>query len=848
MTQAIEIIIDGNPVKTSNEATILDAALKAEIYIPRLCSHPNLPPLETDEGIDQIYQGTKAFNGNSKGENLEDHQGCRLCVVQMESDSDLIPACSTQVKNGMAIFTNSPAIKKYRQERLSKILETHPHACLTCAQREGCAREPCSSNVPLEERCCRLLGNCELEKISDYIGIPDYTPRYFPQKTPAIEDDPLFVRNYALCIACTRCVRACGHLRGVYALGYTYTDGKRVVGTVNAPSLTKAGCKFCGACVEVCPTGALQDKKLDPGKARERSLIPCKYTCPASADVPQYIRFIRNGQFSKALAVILERTPFPSMLGRVCFHPCEQECRRGEINEPIAICALKRFVTEIDSTRWEEEIPISSPTGKKIAVIGSGPAGLTAAYFVRRKGHDVVVYEAEKRIGGLLRTALPHYRLPKKALERDFRIIKATGIEFRTGVRIGANIALSELLSNEYSAIFLATGAQISKRLKIPGSDLDQVFWGLEFLSQTKAGKGPQIGENVIVIGGGGVAIDVALSAIRLGAETVHIACLESRQEMPAHKWEIEEALEENVSIHCSWGPKKILQEENKVSGVKLVRCTSVFDDQGKFSPRFDDSVTKELNGDTVILAIGQISDLAGLSLPASVGLTSWNTIAIDEGTMETSVQGLFAGGEVTSGPLSAVEAIEAGQKAAMAIDKYLGGSGDIFTPLIDYGTPNPNIGRKEGFAELSRSQMPKSSISDRISSFDEIELGFDEELAIREAERCLQCDLRLHISSVQLPPEKWLAFEKNVIEDVPEKSGVIQLLDESKEIILIQGTMALRSTLLDLLGSAEEAHFFMVEEDEMYTKRESELIQQFLQAHGSLPRGNEEDLDDDLF
>jgi NADPH-dependent glutamate synthase beta subunit-like oxidoreductase/Pyruvate/2-oxoacid:ferredoxin oxidoreductase delta subunit len=848
LTQEIEIIIDGNPVKTSDEATILDAALKAEIYIPHLCSHPELPPMEAGEGIDQIFQGTKAFSGNLKGEKLEDHQGCRLCVVQMGIEPDLVPACSTQVKNGIAISTSSPAIKKYRQERLSKILETHPHACLTCAQREGCAREPCSSNVPLDERCCPLLGNCELEKISDYVGIPDYTPRYVPQKTPIIENDPLFVRNYELCIACTRCVRACGDLRGVYALGYTYTNGKRVVGTVNAPSLAKAACKFCGACVEVCPTGALQDKKLGPGKARERSLIPCKYSCPAGADVPQYIRFIRNGEFSKALAVILERTPFPSMLGRVCFHPCEQECRREEINEPIAICALKRFATEMDSTRWEEKITISSPTGKKIAIIGSGPAGLTAAYFLRRKGHDVVVYEAEKRIGGLLRSALPHYRLPKEALERDFGIIKATGIEFKTGIRIGADIALAEMLSSEFSAIFMATGAQISKRLKIPGAELDQVFWGVEFLSQTKAGNAPQIGKNVVVIGGGGVAIDVALCAIRLGAETVQLACLESRQEMPAHKWEIEEATEENITIHCSWGPKKILQEDNKVNGVKLVRCTSVFDEQGKFSPRFDDTETKELIGDTVILAIGQTSDLADLSLPASVGLTSWNTIAIDEGTMETSVQGLFAGGEVASGPLSAVEAIEAGQKASMAIDKYLGGSGEIFTPLIDYGTPNPNIGRKEGFAELSRSYMPKIPISDRTSSFDEIELGFDEDLAIREAERCLQCDLRLNISSVQMPPEKWLVFEKNAIIDMPEKSGVIQLLDESKEIILIQGTMTLRSTLLDLLGSADEACFFIVEEDEMYTKRESELIQQFLQAHGSLPRGNEEDLDDDLF
>ncbi|MFX0113329.1 MAG: FAD-dependent oxidoreductase [Candidatus Hodarchaeota archaeon] len=846
MSQKVEITINGKLIQVSKETTILDAALEAEIYIPHLCSHPDLPPLEATEGISQIYQGSKVFNG--KKISKESHEGCRLCAVQIEGQPELRPACSLQVRSGMIVFTDSAKIKKYRQQRLARILETHPHACLTCAQREGCAREPCSSNVPVDERCCPLLGNCELEKVCDYVGIPDYTPRYIPQKTPVIDNDPLFIRNYELCIGCTRCVRACSDLRGVHALGYTYVDEQRVVGTINGSSLALAGCKFCGACVEVCPTGALLDKKLDPGKSREELLIPCKYACPVGADVPQYIRLIRNGQFSDALGVILERTPFPSMLGCVCFHPCEQQCRRGEINEPIAICALKRFVTEIDQTSWEEKIPISPSTGRKIAIVGSGPAGLAAAYFLRRKGHEVAVYEADKRIGGLLRNALPSYRLPEKALERDFRIIEATGIEFNMGVRVGADISFSELLSDDFSAIFLATGAQISKRLDIPGSDLDQVFWGLEFLQQVKAGTPPQIGNNVLVIGGGGVAIDVALSVIRLNAESVQLACLESREEMPAHKWEIEEALEENISIHCSWGPRKILQQNGRVSGLELVRCTSVFDEQGRFAPRFDESVTKELNGDTVILAIGQIADLAGINLPPSVELTSWNTIAINENSMETTVQGLFAGGEVVSGPLSAVEAIEAGQKAAVAIDKYLGGNGDIFIPLVHLEKPNPHIGRSDEFLGLTRPAMPKLPINERTASFNEIELGFDKDMAVQEAERCLQCDIRLHISPVQFPPEKWLPFEEQIVGGVSDNSGVIQLLDENKEIILIQGTMTLRSTLMDLLASNEDACFFMVVEDEMFTKRESELIQQYLQAHGALPPGNESDLDDDLF
>ncbi len=543
----------------------------------------------------------------------------------------------------------------------------------------------------------------------------------------------------------------------------------------------------------------------------------------------------------------MEKTTFPSVLGRVCFHPCEQECRRNEINEPIAICALKRFVTEADQSSWEDKIPIQASTGEKIAIIGAGPTGLTAGYFLRRKGHEVVIYESEPNIGGLLHSVLPLYRLPKNVLQRDLEFITATGIEINTDVHVGLDISFTEILS-DFSSIFIASGAQVGKRLDLPGSDLKNVYWGIEFLKKIKSGDIETLGKDIIVIGGGGVAIDVALTVKRLGTKNVHLACLESKSEIPAHNWEVKEAIKEGISINYSWGPKKILEDNSNVIGIELIECTSVFDIQGNFSPQFNEQNKIILKGDTIILAIGQVTDLVDMGLPSSIEITPWNTIQVEDKSLQTTNEKVFSGGEVVSGPLSIVEAIEAGKKAAIAIDKYLGGDGDIYLPLIKSVEKNPYIGRIEGFGQLSRIKMPKIDIDGRIKSFDEIEIGYDNEMAIKEAGRCLQCDLRLEISPIHLPPQKWIVFEENQVMNVLEKSGVVQLLDENKEIYLIQGTISLRSTLLELLESYNEAKYFIFEEDEMYTKRESELLQQYLQTHGSLPHGNESELDDDLF
>lgn len=840
------LVMNNKKIIAKPSFSILQSALEAEIYIPHLCHHPDLPPLEETVGVTKVFQGECEFNGSNKGDKNKNHEGCRLCMVEVEGRG-LVPACSTLVESGMIIQTNTTEIEEYRGHRLAQILETHPHACLTCAQKEGCAREPCSSNVPVDERCCPLLGNCELEKVSDYIGIPNYTSKYVSQNREIIEQDPIIQRNYELCIGCTRCVRACDELRGVSVLGYTYVNDRRVVGTLDDPYLINTNCRFCGACIEVCPTGALTDTRVTVQKSREETTVPCKYTCPLSTDVPQYIRYIHNKQYDKAMAVILERTPFPSVLGRVCFHPCEQECRRNEINEPIAICALKRFATEMDITDWERHIPNEPPTGKKIAVIGAGPTGLSAAYFLARKGHEVTIFEEKQVIGGLLRTALPSYRLSDNILEKDLNFIKATGVKFQLGVSVGKDKPISEMLSNGYSSVFIAIGAQLSKKLDIVDSDLEGIYSGIEFLKSVKNENIPSLGQNIVVIGGGGVAVDVALTLKRLGITKVHIVCLESRSEMPANDWEVEEAIEEGIRIDCSWGPKQILQESGKVTGIELIECTSVFDETLNFAPQFNVNINKIIELDTLIFAIGQYSDLQKLNLP-ELDITAGNTIKINEKSMTTSIKGVFAGGEVVSGPSSVVDAIHDGTKAAISIDKFLGGNGNIIIPLIEHDEKTPYIGRVENFANLSRTQMLKIPSHERVITFDEIELGFNSEEAINEAERCLQCDLRLEISSINFPPQPWLRLDREQIMQIPDKGGVIQLLEENKEIVLIQGTLSLRKTLLELSKVHVDVNYFIYEEDEMYTKRESELLQQYLQIHNALPRGNESELDDDLF
>ncbi|UCC20446.1 MAG: FAD-dependent oxidoreductase [Promethearchaeota archaeon] len=839
--ETISITINGTKLDEKKGISILEASQNAGIYIPNLCSHPDLPPLVGLKPTKEVFQGNSKF----KNFDSQEHQGCQLCVVKIEGKEGLATSCSTLIEEGMIISTDSPEIQTLRRKKLMNILSKHPHACLMCAQREGCPREPCSPNVPVEERCCPILGRCELQKVAEYIGIREDTPRYKPQGRAIIEDEPLFIRNYELCIGCTRCVRVCRDVRGIEALGFVYSNGETVVGSL-APSLKESGCKFCGACVEVCPTGALTDKDILWAE-REKLLVPCKDACPLGIDVPRYIRLMSEKKYAEAAAVIREKTPFPSVLGRVCFHDCELECRRGQLNEPIAICALKRFALEHDSELWKSKIKIKPPTGKKVAVVGSGPSGLTAAYYLKRLGHSITLFEANSYLGGMLRQGIPEYRLPRAVLKKDLDHILSIGIDVQTDKVVGEHLSLDNLKEQGFNATFLAIGAQNTKKLNIEGLNLPNILWGLDFLKKVNLGEEVKVTDNIIVIGGGNVAVDVALTARRLGAKEVQLTCLECREEMPAHEWEIQKAIDESIILDCSWGPKKIIDEDGEISEVELIHCDSVYDDNNLFNPIFDDANIKSIKTEMIILAIGQIPDLSLLGSESKINISKSGLIQAKEGTLETNIPGIFAGGEVINSPSSVVDAIEMGRKAASSIDKYLGGNGEIEETLIKPDVPNPNLGRDESFYDKLRVQMPLLSLEQRQNTFNEIELGFDEKLALAEANRCLRCDLRFEISSVVLPPQKWLDLTSENIQNLPDTEGVIRILNENQEIILIQGTQNIYLTLEEQLKANPKACYFDYEEDPMYTKRESELLQQFMQEFGRFPEGNE-DLDDDLF
>ncbi len=835
--ETVTLTIDDTTVTVEKDTTVLQAAQSKNIYIPALCSHPDLPQASEMKLDDRVYRGGEPIKNASP--HPKEFEGCQLCVVEIEGMKGFPTACDTSVTEKMVVQTNTQAVQGLRRENLARILAKHPHACLVCAEKEGCSREPCSLNVPVNERCCIKFGNCELQKVAEYIGIREDVPRYVFRDLP-VEDSSLFIRDHNLCISCGRCARICRDVRGVEALGAVYDGEDYVVGTVG-PSLKESECRFCGACIEVCPTGALMDKDLR-WPPPEEDLVPCKHACPAEIDVPRYIRLISEGKFSEAAAVIREQVPLPTILGYLCHHPCETECRRGKVNEPMSICALKRFAAEHDTGLWKTNLNVASPTGKKVAIVGSGPAGLSAAYHLAKKGHSVTVFESLREYGGMLRVGAPPYRLPREILEKDVGEILKLGVEIKTGTLIGQKLTFEDLRS-QYDAVFLAVGAHLSKMLKMEGTELKGVLWGVAFLRDVNLGHDVKVEGRVVVIGGGNVAIDVARTACRLGAKEVQLACLESREEMPAHPWEIEEAVEEGVILNVSWGPREIVGDGQTVSGLELVRCTSVFDETGRFNPSFDENVTKSIETDMVIIAIGQAADLSFLGDDSGIEVKN-GTISVDETTLQTSDPKIFAGGDVVRGAASVVQAIFMGRNAAVSIDRYLGGDGVIDEPLIETEISSPWLGREEGFADRSCIQVPCLPLEWRLEGFSVVELALDEEKAVSEAKRCLRCDLRLQISPATLPPENWLEFSQQNVSTVPETSGVYQLLDEKRTVIFIAGTPNLRQALDEKLKTVEKARYFGYEENPMYTMRESELMQKFLKEHGKMPELNDELLD----
>lgn len=465
---------------------------------------------------------------------------------------------------------------------------------------------------------------------------------------------------------------------------------------------------------------------------------PCMEACPAGIDVPRYIRAVKQRKYDLAVAVLREKIPFPFVCADACFAPCEDACAYKQFGDPVAIRALKRTAVDKGGDLWKKNKKVASNTGKKVAIVGSGPAGLTAAYYLATLGHEVTVYDTFPKPGGMIRYGIPKYRVPEQRLDKDIRNILEWGATFKGKTEIGKDTTLSHL-KNDFDAIFLASGANGSLKISLRGADKKGVLWGWDFLRDVALGKKFNFKEDLIVVGGGNVAIDVALTAKRLGAESVHLYCLESREEMPAHKWEISRAAEEGVLIHNSWGPKEI-QGEKRVKGLKLARCISVFDEKGNFYPKYDEQITEKIEGNTIILAVGQKADLGFVKRQRNIHLED-GRIKVAEETLSTGDDKVFAGGDVVSGPDSIITAISYGRKAASSIDIHLGGEGDISEELAP---PEEGIYIPEFLREVKpRYQMPLLSVKERSVSFEQVERGLSEEQAIAEAKRCLDCDAR---------------------------------------------------------------------------------------------------------
>lgn len=691
------VTIDGRTIEARLGSSVLEAALEAGIYIPHLCDHPDLPPAGA----------------------------CRLCVVEVEGIDEPVPSCLTPVAEGLVVTTQSEELAGRRRLAMELLLATHPPECGSCEK----------------------YLDCELQSLKQYLGVEELRIKRRAKLLPVTTSDPLFVYDPNKCVVCGRCVRVCWEVREVGVLRYRSHNGEFYVHTPDDMALAEAGCRFCGACAEVCPTGAIQDRpELLADKNRKAALVPCRSTCPAEIDVPRYVRLISEGDYAGAAAVVREKAPFPLVLGYVCDHPCEEECRRGEVNQPVAIRELKRFAAQQDDgSAWRERATPKEDTGKRVAVVGSGPAGLTAAYCLRLQGHHVTVIEELPRAGGMLRYGIPEYRLPRSVLDREIAALVDAGVGIETGRRVES---LDELMEQGYDALVVAIGAHKGQKLRIPGAGSRGVLIGTQFLRAANLGDPVEVGARVLVLGGGNVAFDCARVARRLGAEEVRMAYLECREEMRASEEEIQQGEEEGVILLPSRAFTRVMAEDGRTTGVECAEVDSCrFDEDGR--PEIETAAGSEhtVEADTVIFAIGQLPDL-----PEGFGLdtTDRRFIALDPFDLSTSRAGVFAAGDAVSGTGSVIKAIVSGRKAAAAVDKFLGGSGRLDRRLAPQPEPAAALGRREGFASLTRPGGTCMLPSERVTSFCEVVRGLEEEEAREEAERCLQCDLRLKLKPVK--------------------------------------------------------------------------------------------------
>lgn len=553
----------------------------------------------------------------------------------------------------------------------------------------------------------------------------------------------------------------------------------------NAPNFSRSNyvaevdvekCVACGQCVEKCPVNALklgqklctetpieykmselpEDTEWGPDKWNpdyrnnrenvvETGTAPCKTYCPAHIAVQGYIRLAAEGKYLDALELIKKENPFPAICGRICPHNCERECTRGDIDEPIAIDEVKKFIADKELEADTCFIPKKlHDYGKMIAVIGSGPAGLSCAYYLAADGYKVTVFEKQDKPGGMMTLGIPSFRLEKDVVNAEIDVLRQMGVEFKCGIEIGKDVTLDELRDQGFEAFYVAIGAQAGRKLGIEGEDAEGVIAGVDFLRDVNLGKEISLSGNVVVIGGGNVAIDVARTATRVGADTTSMYCLESAEEMPALPEELEEAAEEGIIVHNGWGPKRIIVENGKIVGVEFKKCVSVFDENHRFAPKYDENETMIVDAEYVLVSVGQSIEWGNLLEGSKVELGRGNTAVADSLTYQTAEPDVFVGGDVYSGPKFAIDAIAAGKEGAISIHRYvwegqsltLGRNRRIFKAL-----DKDNIDKEviiSGFDNTPRQRVLHDS--KKRKSFKDDRLTFTEDQIKKEAARCLAC------------------------------------------------------------------------------------------------------------
>ena len=548
----------------------------------------------------------------------------------------------------------------------------------------------------------------------------------------------------------------------------------------------KDKCVACGKCVEVCPVGAAKlGQKLckkdgsavkypktqlpdarrwnakkwnynyrDDAKINcyESGTAPCKTACPVHLSVQGYVKMAAEGRYDEALKLIKQDNPLPMICGAVCNRRCEDACTRGTVDAPIAIDEIKKFIASRDLDKKDRYVPLCEKhdggmwdDNYKIAVIGSGPAGLSAAYFLRRDGYPVTIFEKESRAGGMLSHGIPSYRLEKNVLDAEIDVIKEMGVEFRLGVEVGKDVTIADLRKEGYKAFFIAIGMQGGRLAGVPGEDAAGVETGVSFLRRINNDHSVRLEGKTIVIGGGNVAIDVAGSALRAGSDEVTMFCLEQRAEMPAAKDEIKEALEDGVKIENGWGPKEVLSENGRVTAVVFKRCTRVFDEEHKFSPVYDENDTITVPCDNLLLSIGQSVIWGDLLKDTKVEIRRNGTVVADPVTLQTAEPDIFVGGDVFTGARFAIDAIAGGREGAVSINRFVHPGNSLtlardlrkFIELDKGDIEDPTA--MESFDNAPR-QIPGKKAGKASATFEDLRLTFTEEQVKKEAARCLGC------------------------------------------------------------------------------------------------------------